>query len=48
MFLNDELVDTPLPWQIHRKAGRLVTVHASEEIPAAVIVALALTDFRDA
>jgi len=40
-----ELENTPLPWQIRRKAGHPVTIHASEDTPAAVIAALALTDF---
>lgn len=44
VFIDDELDDTPLPWQIRRKAGRPVTIHATDGTPAAVIVALALTD----
>lgn len=43
MFVG-ELENTPLPWQIHHKAGRPVTIHASEDTPAAVIAALAITD----
>jgi hypothetical protein len=43
LLIDDELEDTPLPWQISHKVGRPVTIHASEDTPAAVIVALALT-----
>ena len=44
VFIDDELENTPLPWQIRHKAGRPVTIHASDDTPAAVIVAFALTD----
>ena len=44
MLINDLLEDTTLPWQIRYKAGRPVTIHASDDTPAAVIVAFALTD----
>jgi len=43
LLIDDELEDTPLPWQIRHKAGRPVTIHASADTPAAVIGALALT-----
>jgi hypothetical protein len=43
-FFDDELEDTALPWQIRREAGRPVTVDASADTPATVIVALALTE----
>jgi len=45
-FIDDELVDTTLPWLIRCKAGRPVTVDASVDTPAAVIVAFALTEAR--
>lgn len=44
LLIDDELEDTPLPWQIRHKAGRPVTIRASDDTPAAVIVAFALTD----
>lgn len=43
-FIDDELVDTALPWLIRWKAGRPVTIDASADTPAAVIVAFALTE----
>ncbi|WP_194925816.1 hypothetical protein [Catenulispora pinisilvae] len=43
VFIDDELEDTPLPWEVRCKAGRPITIHASADTPAAVIVALALT-----
>lgn len=44
VFIDDEIEDTPLPWQIRHTAGRPVTFHASEDTPTAVILAVALTD----
>ena len=43
-FIDDEFVDTTLPWLIRWKAGRPVTIGASADTPAAVIVAFALTE----
>lgn len=40
---DDELEDTPLPWEVRHKAGRPVTVYASVDTPPGVIAALALT-----
>ena len=43
--MNEDLDDEgPLRWRIHRPHPCL-DVHASEDTPAAVIAALALTDF---
>ncbi|MEY9859779.1 hypothetical protein ABH935_005412 [Catenulispora sp. GAS73] len=44
MLFDDQLEDNALPWRIRRTAGRPVTVHASDDTPTAVILALALTD----
>jgi hypothetical protein len=44
VFLDDEIEDAPLPWEIRHKAGRPVTIRADADTPAAVIIALALTD----
>lgn len=43
-FIDDELEAPPLPWQVGHKAGWPVTIHASDDTPAAVIIALALTE----
>jgi len=43
-FIDDELVDTTLPWSIRCEAGRPVTIDASADTPAAVIVAFAVTE----
>ena len=43
VFIDDELEDTPLPWEVRHKAGRPVTVYASVDTPPGVIAALALT-----
>ena len=42
-FIDDELQDTPLPWEVRHKAGHPVTVYASGDTPSAVIAAFALT-----
>ena len=43
ILIDDELESTLLPWQVRCKAGRPVTINASDDTPAAVIVAFALT-----